>query len=65
MITIESHGSIALFRPSQDIAEEFWSWVDDNVGGEYQSWGSALVVEHGYVGSIAYGLSDVGFDVGL
>lgn len=64
MISIESHGSIALFRPSQDIADEFWAWVDSHVG-EYQTFGNALVVEHGYVGSFAYGLNDAGFDVGL
>jgi hypothetical protein len=52
-VRIEHHGSLYLLRPLSDAAA---SWFVDNVGGEVQYFGGALVAEPRYVGELLQGL---------
>mgnify|MGYP001354190035 CR=1 FL=1 len=51
---VESHGTIFLFRLLSEAARR---WVCDNVAGDPQYWGGALVVEHRYAQELAHGMS--------
>ena len=61
MVSIAHHGSLVLVTPQSDV-NEFWDWVDENVG-EYQSFGGALVVEPRFVDNLIFGLESGGFVV--
>ena len=50
-------GSILLFRPLTDAARE---WLKENVQGDAQWFGDALVVERRYAGDLAVGMLAAG-----
>ncbi len=52
-VTVQNHGSIFLFVPETDSARE---WLTENVGGEAQYFGDALVVEPRYAADLAEGM---------
>jgi hypothetical protein len=55
--TVENHGSICLIRPHNPAVT---AWFDEHVG-DYQTCGSAVVVEPRYVSDIVSGLEAAGF----
>lgn len=57
---VQNHGSIFLVEPLTPAAEE---WLEDNVAGETQHWGSALVVEHRYINDLVAGMQQSGLVV--
>jgi hypothetical protein len=52
-ISVSNHGTIFLFQPLTEAARE---WIDGNVVGETQWFGSALCVEHRYAYDLAVGM---------
>ena len=48
-----NEGSIVLFEPLTDAAQDWWS---SNVDPEAQTWGRSYVVEHRYAGDIMEGI---------
>ncbi len=59
-VTIQCEGTISLFHLNTDEAK---GWVEDNVEGDSQFFGSALVVEHRYVDNLIYGMTEDGLSV--
>ncbi len=59
-VSIANHGSIFLLRPLTRAAS---AWFEENIGGDAQWFGRALVVEPRYVGAIVEGLQEVGLEV--
>lgn len=59
-IETENLGSIILFRPLNDGANE---WLRDVTGEETTWYGDALAVEHRYAGDLAEGASEYGYVV--
>lgn len=55
---VENHGSIFLVRP---INPEVKNWLVENVSGENQWFGGAMVVEPRYVDNLVDGLESSGF----
>ena len=56
-VSVENHGSIFLFRPLTEAAEQ---WIQDNVSDEAQYFGTALAVEHRYARDLAQGMLEAG-----
>ena len=50
---IMNEGSIVLFEPLTDAAQDWWSSYVDPEG---QTWGRSYVVEHRYAGDIMEGI---------
>lgn len=59
-IQLQNHGSIWLVRPVTDAGQ---NWIDENVTGESQWFGGALVIEPRYVGDIVEGMQADGLEV--
>jgi hypothetical protein len=57
---IENHGTIFLVRPVSSMACD---WITANVSEDSQYFGSALVVEHRYIGDLFRGMVDAGLVV--
>ena len=57
---IENHGSIFLVRPVSSAACD---WITENVSEDSQYFGTALVVEHHYIGDLFRGMVDAGLVV--
>lgn len=56
-VYVQPEGKIYLFHLLSDEAQK---WVDENVSGEAQFFGKALVVEDRYVGLIAAAMANEG-----
>jgi hypothetical protein len=56
-IHIQSEGSIILFHPLTQAAVD---WIAENVQGDAQWFGTALVVEHRYARDLAAGMMEAG-----
>jgi hypothetical protein len=52
-VSVSNHGTIFLFQPLTDAAR---GWIEENVVGETQWFGSALAVEHRYARDLAVGM---------
>ena len=52
---IVGHGSIVLFEPLTEAAQDWWN---DNVDPECMKMGAAYAVEHRYAGDIAEGIRE-------
>lgn len=50
---ILDEGSIILLRPENDDAQQ---WIDDHIGDEALSFGTAIVVEPRYIANIVSGI---------
>ena len=59
-VNVENHGSLFLFRLNSPAAK---AWVDENVGGDVQWFGGALVVEPRYAHDLAGGMLGDGLEV--
>lgn len=59
-VQVENHGSLFLFRPLSDFAAD---WIEENVNGEAQFFGGALVVEPRYAGELAEGMVEAGLQL--
>lgn len=57
-VQVESHGSLVLFTPESDDAQE---WLEGHTDGMW--WGRSLVVEPRYAHDLAYGLREEGYNV--
>jgi hypothetical protein len=59
-VHIVDHGTIILFHLNTPEAS---AWVEENVGGEAQFFGAALVVEPRYVAPLVAGMREDGLEV--
>lgn len=59
-VTVEDHGSLAIFQPLTPAARE---WIDENVQEDAQWWCDGLVVEPRYADDLADGMMDAGLEV--
>ena len=59
-VHIVNHGSIILFHLNTPEAS---AWVEENVAGEAQFFGTALVVEPRYVADLLAGMREDGLEV--
>ena len=59
-VHIVNHHSIVLFHLN---TPEVSAWVEENVGGEAQFFGPALVVEPRYVANLIAGMRESGLEV--
>jgi hypothetical protein len=60
-VQVENHGSLFLFRPLSDCAED---WIEQHVDVSSATYfGGALVVEPRYVGLIAEGMLEDGLRI--
>jgi len=60
--TIADHGTILLFRPTNDAAK---AWLDEVTPEDALHYGGALVVEHRYAENLLAGIREAGFDWGF
>ena len=57
-VRITNHGSIVIFYL---VTKRARVWVEENVQGEYQTWGrDGLVVEHRYAHALSEGMTEEG-----
>ena len=56
-LLFENHGSLFLIRPVSSAGQ---SWLDENIGDDAQTFGSAVVCEPRYVADIFHGASNDG-----
>ena len=59
-VQVVNHGSILLFHLN---TREASAWVEENVAGEAQFFGTALVVEPRYVAALVAGMREEGLEV--
>jgi hypothetical protein len=56
-IHIQNEGTVVLFRPLTQAAND---WIEENIRGDAQWFGGALVVEHRYAGDVVVGIVGAG-----
>lgn len=59
-VDVSNEGSIFLVTPCTQAARD---WIEENVGGETQWFGKALVVEHRYIQDLVIGMQHAGLTV--
>ncbi len=57
---IQNEGSIFLLRAVSDTGRE---WIAEHIPDDAQTYGSAIVVEHRYIGNIVQGAINDGLEV--
>lgn len=60
-VSLRNEGSIVLFTPNTESARD---WISENIPEDSTWWGTALVVEHRYAGTIIEGMQNSGLVVG-
>jgi hypothetical protein len=58
--TVRDEGSIFLLTPETDAGR---AWANDNLSEDAMTFGSAIVVEHRYIGAIVEGILADGLEV--
>lgn len=58
---VENHGTIYLLHPLSEAAK---GWAQEHLPEDAMTWGSAVVVEHRFIGPIIEGIKIEGLSVG-
>ena len=59
-LIVRNEGSIFLLCPVTPAGSD---WIEENIGADAQTWGTAIVVEHRYIGNIVDGAVRDGLEV--
>jgi hypothetical protein len=59
-LTVENHGSIFLLRGESDLGRE---WIAEHIPEDAMTFGSAIAIEHRYIGAIVDGAVADGLEV--